>query len=422
MPGESIFSFPDLPRPRAVYCAFELFPRPKGASSHIASMVTALAARHGPVWLLCCGHGDMPRVQVDGGVVVLRHMTEEPEMLRRAQGFGAFVHEVCAGLRAAGDPVEVVVFRDPWGGTPALQSGLAARFVFEVNALPSWELGYRYPGFRRRAPTREKVRDLERFCLREADAVLTVSPVTARALEARGVDPGRVAVTTNAAAAEFFAPPADCPVPELTAGRWIGYFGSLHPWQGVDVALEAWRLVEADLPDVRLAVIHAGRKRPFKRLLRLARDLGLAEPDRVLFVPPLEPAGVAAALGHLELSLAPLTETFRNTVQGCCPVKIVESMAAGVPVVASDLRVNRALVTPEVDGVLVPPGSPRALALALRDLLRDEPRRARLAAAAAATARRRFTHEVVHAGMAPVFAGGAPGVGYSGDESEGRAP
>ncbi|MCG8553401.1 MAG: hypothetical protein MI799_23600 [Desulfobacterales bacterium] len=35
--------------PRSVYIAFEVFPRPKGASSHMASMLRALESGHGPV-------------------------------------------------------------------------------------------------------------------------------------------------------------------------------------------------------------------------------------------------------------------------------------------------------------------------------------------------------------------------------------
>ena len=63
--------------------------------------------------------------------------------------------------------------------------------------------------------------------------------------------------------------------------------------------------------------------------------------------------------------VAPLARGDRNEVQGCSPLKIVESMAAGTAVVASDLPVARELVTPGRDGLLVAPGAPRALARAM---------------------------------------------------------
>jgi glycosyltransferase involved in cell wall biosynthesis len=302
--------------------------------------------------------------------------------------------------------VEVCVFRDPWGGGAALQSESARRFVFEVNALPSWELGYRYPELRHSHATRAKLQDLERFCLRAADAVLTVSEVTGRALASLGVAPERITTVPNAASPLFFeAEPGTSPLPELAEGRWIGYVGSLHAWQGVEVALEAWSLVEGELPEVRLLVVHGGRRRPLARLRRRAARRGARLEGRVVFAHSLAHEQLAPTMASLELTLAPLVETARNTVQGCCPVKIVESMASGTPVVASDLRVTRALVTSGEDGLLVPPGDPRAMALAIRRLLRDAGLRERLGSAARRKARERFGWARAHAAMEPVFRG-----------------
>ena len=59
-----------LREPRSVYVAFEAFPRPKGAASHIASMVTALRRDYAPVLLLCLGFGDMPEWQDEDGIVI----------------------------------------------------------------------------------------------------------------------------------------------------------------------------------------------------------------------------------------------------------------------------------------------------------------------------------------------------------------
>jgi glycosyltransferase involved in cell wall biosynthesis len=64
----------------------------------------------------------------------------------------------------------------------------------------------------------------------------------------------------------------------------------------------------------------------------------------------------------------------------------IEAMASGLPVVASDVGGLPDFVKPDVNGVLVPPRDPRALATALRALLADAPRRARLARGALETA------------------------------------
>jgi glycosyltransferase involved in cell wall biosynthesis len=128
-----------------------------------------------------------------------------------------------------------------------------------------------------------------------------------------------------------------------------------------------------------------------KALRKRARKRGLA--GRVLFHRAMAPDRLAPAVARLAFTVAPLTETARNTVQGCCPVKIIESMAAGTPVLASDLRVTRALITHGRDGLLVAPGDRRALALALRRLLAAPSLVRRLGDAARRTVKDRFTRE-----------------------------
>ena len=385
--------------PRSVYVAFEAFPRPKGASSHIASMVAALARRRAPVWLLCCGFGDMPARQVEGGVVIHRHKVYHPNMLRRAAEFSRFVARM---LERAGPGVELCVFRDPWGGGAVLEADRGHAAIFEVNALPSLELPYRYPALRGRHALRAKIDDLERFCLDACDRVLVVSSVTRGALVRRGVAAEKIDVVPNAASATFLeARGEEGSLPELSEGRWFGYVGSVHAWQGLEGAIEAFALVADDAADARLLAVVNGRKEILKALRKHARKRGLAE--RVAFHRPLAPERLAPTVARLLFTIAPLTETARNTAQGCCPVKIVESMAAGTPVLASNLRATRELITDGHDGLLAPAHDPRAWALALRRLLTDEALTRRLGEQARRTATKRFTWAAVHSKLEAVF-------------------
>ena len=63
------------------------------------------------------------------------------------------------------------------------------------------------------------------------------------------------------------------------------------------------------------------------------------------------------------------------------PVKVLEYMALGCVVVASDLPGIRTMIDHDVNGVLVPPGDADALAEALERVLADESMRTRLRAA-----------------------------------------
>jgi glycosyltransferase involved in cell wall biosynthesis len=361
-------------------------------------MVGRLAELHGPVWLLCCGYADMPALQIEGEVVIHRFKVHHPNLLRRAVEFGAYVHRKLAGLETRPD---ICLFRDPWSGIPVLAALPEVPAVFEVNGLPSWELPATRPGVARNPCLMAKIEEMERYCLSQAAAVITVSGVTARALADSGVDPARIFTAPNSADEVFFKGGDPHAADLLGQGRWFGYVGSLHPWQGVELLVEAWAKIAGGWPDVRLLVVHNGRGLPYKKLRKKCRKLGLE--DRIAFHSPLSPDRLAGVLTRMEFTTAPLTETFRNTVQGCCPIKIVESMAAGTPVAASDLEVNRALVRHGRDGYLIRPGGPREWAVALDALLSDRPLRDRLAEGARQTAAERFTRETMHLELDKAF-------------------
>jgi glycosyltransferase involved in cell wall biosynthesis len=378
-----------MERPRSIYVAFDVFPRGKGSSSHIAAMVEALAQRHGPVWLLCLGYGDMPGYQEEGAVAVHRFKLYHPNLLKRAEGFAEFV----AAKIAAADP-ELIVFRDPWGGAPALDAAPEAAAVFEVNALPSWELPYTYPAVGANPALLAKLADRERYCLLLADGIITVSTVTREALIGLGAQADRIAVIPNSAADHFFsAEPEACDLPELAAGEWFGYIGSLHAWQGVELLLDAFALAAPELPAVKLLLVATGGKDRLRLIRKRIHKLGLDQ--RAIIVPPQDPERLGPIMARLAFTAAPLLETGRNTRQGCCPVKIVESMAAGAPVLASDLRVCRDLIAPG-EGLLIPPNNPRAWARALIDLFTDPDRLSRLRSCARSRARRDFSRALMN--------------------------
>lgn len=69
--------------------------------------------------------------------------------------------------------------------------------------------------------------------------------------------------------------------------------------------------------------------------------------------------------------LAPLMPNDRNLIQGCCPLKILEGMATGIPVIASDLPVVQELGVDNEHFLLVKPGSAKAIKDAVLKLIED---------------------------------------------------
>lgn len=384
----------DNMRARALYVAFDVFPRPKGSSSHIASMLAALAPGFAPVAALCLGDPDLPVYESADGVEIHRLPGTQRDVLQRATAFAQFVEFHAARLAGS---LELIVFRDPWGGVPALRGAPGCPSIFEVNALPSWELAYSRPGFATSPALAAKLGDMERYCLRRCTAVLCVSAVTRRALMAEGVPGAKITVIPNAASEVYFAGKAQPnPLPALEEGEWCAYAGGLQPWQGVDALIDAFARTSSG----RLLIVHSGNRTTRDLERQIARH-GLA--PRVTLQTPLSPPELAAVYSRVRFTVAPLAETARNTWQGCCPVKMVESMAAGTPVLASDLAVSREWIRHGENGWLAPPGDRRGWALALENLFQNHPLRDKLASGAFCTARDNFSQQIAHEQLNAVF-------------------
>jgi glycosyltransferase involved in cell wall biosynthesis len=351
-------------RHRALYAAFDRVPSAKGAAIHIAHAVRALERAAGNTLLACVADGRLPEGEREGGVEVLRLGAGAPDLVERVR---LFRRSLAAVLEAQRGSLRICHFRDPWSGIPILdaygkgQGGCVAT-VYEVNGLPSIEMPYRFPAIAAR--TLERIREMERRCLAEADFILTPSATLARNLERMGVAPERITVIPNGA---DLAPPAPRR-PRGAPARYFLYFGALQPWQGVGAAIAALpRIADLGIP----LVICSSQPPAIGRALQArARRLGVER--SVHWRHELTREALAPWIAHAVASVAPLTETPRNLEQGCCPLKILESMAAGTPVIASDLAPVRELVAHGEHGLLVRAGRPELLGRAMRALA-DEP-------------------------------------------------
>jgi glycosyltransferase involved in cell wall biosynthesis len=351
-------------RHRALYAAFDRFPSRKGSAVHIDRFARALFEHAGGGLLYVLGGDDLPAYQREGNVEIVRYTREAEHVLERAAGYG----ERLAALLERLPDLEIAHFRDPWSGVPIVEHprrGYLA--IYEVNGLPSIELPFLYPAIP--PAILERVAELERRCLEQADVVITPSEVTAARL---GVDAHVIRNGADVPGAP--APPPDGPE------RYLLYFGALQPWQGVDTALRAFaRLSDLDLDLVICASVHQRRA---KTLRKFAEKLGIA--DRVHWHFALPERELASWREHALLSLAPLKDCSRNAVQGCAPLKILESMASGTPVIASDLPAVREIIGDGEHGRLVAPDRPGELARAIRVALDYPDELARMGAAAQA--------------------------------------
>jgi glycosyltransferase involved in cell wall biosynthesis len=219
---------------------------------------------------------------------------------------------------------------------------------------------------KRWAEAERRHRVLNALAFRWASAVVANSNSVVHSLTHDDrVDPARVTLVPNFVDDAAFQAPdeplrrrlvRELGVPE--DGRLIGIIASLRPIKNHDILIRALALLIRDVPEAHLVVVGDGESRT--SLESLAGELHVRE--HVTFT------GVrsnAPNLHHLfEVSvLCSRTEGFPNSV--------VEAMAAGRPVVGTDVVGIRDAVSHEETGLLVPPGDPAALAAALRRLLSD---------------------------------------------------
>lgn len=202
------------------------------------------------------------------------------------------------------------------------------------------------------------------------------SGVAGAAVETRvipnGVDTTVFSPGSRDAAHNALGLPADSLVLLSTARS-----GKASPFKGFDT-------LEAALP-------HVARAAQGRDVVLLA--LGQDAPDikvggvRIRFVPFVgDPAEVAEYYRAADLYLHPSrAENF--------PLAVLEAMACGLAVVASDVGGIPEIVTDAETGLLVPAGDPQALASAASGLLADDSRRAALAAAGVSRVRDEFTLE-----------------------------
>jgi glycosyltransferase involved in cell wall biosynthesis len=162
---------------------------------------------------------------------------------------------------------------------------------------------------------------------------------------------------------------SESPVEKRTA--LVVAVGRLVPAKGFDVLLEAFAALPDALSHWRLAILGEGPERA--RLTELASKLGIA--DRIWLPGWVAEPGDTWA-GASVFALTSRYEGFPNA--------LIEAMACGLPVVATACTGPAAIISHEVDGLLVAIDSAAELSAALMRLMNDEALRNRLGRNAAA--------------------------------------
>ncbi|MGH2445288.1 MAG: glycosyltransferase family 4 protein [Candidatus Limnocylindria bacterium] len=240
------------------------------------------------------------------------------------------------------------------------------------------------------------------------DRLIVPSKSIQSKVAAEGREGARFAVIPNGVDLSRFAAPApvcalrrDFGIPR--EAPLVGVIARLAPEKGHRYLLDAWPAVLARAPTAWLAIVGEGSE---------ADALRAAFPPQVVFTGRRE--DVSAVTADLTVAVLPSL----REAQG---ISILEAMARCRPVVASAVGGIPEVITDGLDGLLVPPADPGALAEAIGSLLEDPAMRERIGKAGYRTVADRFSidaqvrriesvydEELARAGVALVPSGLAP--------------
>ncbi|MCH7823683.1 MAG: glycosyltransferase family 4 protein [Acidobacteria bacterium] len=373
----------------------------KGASIHVRAIAQALAQRGHDVQVAAVRDTDgvpgfLPGITPVG---FDRSLKDLKESIRDAGGrvlaseaYGLLLNSLCfdtlENIHRQGS-IEAVYERYSLWSTAGARFAHKHRipYVLEVNApLVGEQRAYRDLALP------EVAEGIEAYLFRRADAIFVPSEELRDYIIGRvGLRP-RVIAIPNGVDLRLFDEPPDLTGRdrERLENRFvIAFVGSLKPWHGIDSLLVAFERLKSSEPRAHLLVVGAGPLLP--RVREEAERLG---EDAVTVVGAVPHQQVAAWLRYADVGVAPYPplEDFYFS-----PLKVVEYLAAGLPVVASDIGQLPQLVAHEQTGLLVPPGDATALAEALARLCSDAKLRRRMGRRARRRARAHHGWEQVAA-------------------------
>lgn len=232
------------------------------------------------------------------------------------------------------------------------------------------------------APAAGPLNALQRRQYRLASAVIAVTPGLARWVEDVSGN-SHTFVVPNGANIDLFRP--DAPRPAGLPKEYVVFFGSLTPWAGIETLLSAVHSARwpGNLP---LVIVGSGALSPIV-------EAAAASDTRIIALGTRPYAEVGGIVAGSSVSIVPTDPQLRPDADPS-PVKLYESMAAGVPVVVSDTLSQAREVVDTGAGTTFATGHADSLAAAVAFVVEDERRSREMGRAGRETAVREHSWAV----------------------------
>ncbi len=204
------------------------------------------------------------------------------------------------------------------------------------------------------------------------DLAIPVARSTALKLIKYGAHPSKLVPIYNGVELKIFSGDNDdtqlsfLPINLSQPSLLIGYFAELIPRKGHKYLIKAFPKVLREFPNAIL--ILTGKGPEINNLKQLANALDIK--NSIIFTGRIKYRNLYRLLKRIDIFVFP-------SLSEICPLAILEAMAAGKPIVATNVGGIPEIVKHNVNGILVPPKDPEKLADAIKELARN-PEKARM--------------------------------------------
>ena len=146
----------------------------------------------------------------------------------------------------------------------------------------------------------------------------------------------------------------------------VGYVGTFHKWQGVADLARSFSGIAKKRDDVRLLMVGWGPE--FDNVKNIIDELNIG--DKITLTGKVSPDEVPYYIGGIDIFIIPRPST--SETETAVPLKVLEAMAAGKPIVATRVGGLTELIEDGVSGILTTPGDSGQLADKILRLLDDD--------------------------------------------------
>jgi glycosyltransferase involved in cell wall biosynthesis len=200
---------------------------------------------------------------------------------------------------------------------------------------------------------------LELRHIKSSNIITTISESVAKELKEYGLNQDRISVVSNGVDENIFYPKKNDGT--NNDKKYIMYAGRIDREKGLFDLVESANIICNKRTDISFII--AGDGRDSNRLKKKIKKIGLQK--RFIFLGQIEKDQMIKLYQNATLFILP---SYREGL----PTVLLEAMSCGLPILATDVRGNRDLITNGKNGLLIPPKDPKKIAETILTLLNDK--------------------------------------------------